>query len=67
LLLDCMLGDSTLFAHRDAVEAAWAIVTPILKLWQAEPARNFPNYPAGSWGPEEAERLLQGKCGWRQP
>jgi glucose-6-phosphate 1-dehydrogenase len=68
LLLDCMLGDATLFAHRDAVEAAWAIVTPILQQWAAEPPRDFPNYPAGSWGPESADRLLQGGCGqWRRP
>jgi glucose-6-phosphate 1-dehydrogenase len=68
LLLDCMLGDATLFAHRDAVEAAWSIVTPVLQQWAAEPPAAFPNYPAGSWGPESADRLLQGGCGqWRRP
>jgi glucose-6-phosphate 1-dehydrogenase len=68
LLLDCMLGDPTLFAHRDGVEAAWAIVTPILERWAAEPHPDFPNYAAGSWGPDEAEKLIHGTCGqWRRP
>jgi len=58
LLLDCMLGDSTLYARRDMVERGWEIVTPILEAW-AEPAKDFPNYPAGSWGPEAALALLE--------
>jgi glucose-6-phosphate 1-dehydrogenase len=66
LLLDCMLGDPTLFADREGVEAAWALVTPILKAWQRQPPPKFPNYPAGTWGPPEAESLLQGGgCNWR--
>ncbi|HZR30592.1 MAG TPA: glucose-6-phosphate dehydrogenase [Terriglobales bacterium] len=65
LLLDCMLGDPTLFADREGVEAAWALVTPILRAWQRQPPAKFPNYPAGSWGPPEAESLLQGGCNWR--
>jgi glucose-6-phosphate 1-dehydrogenase len=66
LLLDCMLGDATLFAHRDEVEAAWGIVTPILQAWQKQPPPNFPNYEAGSWGPPEADTLMQsGACEWR--
>jgi glucose-6-phosphate 1-dehydrogenase len=67
LLLDCMLGDPTLFAHRDGVEAAWSFVTPILKQWAAEPPRDFPNYAAGSWGPEQAEKLIHGCGPWRRP
>jgi glucose-6-phosphate 1-dehydrogenase len=59
LILDCMLGDATLFQRDDMVEAGWRIVTPLLDLWKALPAREFPNYPAGSWGPKEADHLLE--------
>jgi glucose-6-phosphate 1-dehydrogenase len=58
LLYDCMIGDATLFQRADMVEAAWCIVTPILDVWSAIPARDFPNYAAGTWGPEEADELL---------
>ena len=58
LLHDCMIGDATLFQRADMVEAGWSVVTPILDLWKALPPRNFPNYPAGSWGPKEADDLL---------
>ncbi len=58
LLFDCMIGDATLFQRADMVEASWKIVTPILDVWQAIPARDFPNYDAGSWGPKEVEQLL---------
>ena len=59
LLYDCMLGDATLFQRADMVEAGWDVVEPILDVWKALPARNFPNYSAGTWGPEEADRLIQ--------
>ena len=59
LLYDCMLGDATLFQRADMVEAGWDVVAPIIDVWKALPPRNFPNYPAGSWGPEEADRLIQ--------
>jgi glucose-6-phosphate 1-dehydrogenase len=58
LLHECMIGDSTLFYRADMVEAAWRIVTPVLDLWSSLPARDFPNYPAGSWGPPAAAELL---------
>jgi glucose-6-phosphate 1-dehydrogenase len=58
LLLDCMLGDSTLYARRDMTERGWEIVTPILEAWR-RPALNFPNYEAGSWGPKAADDLLR--------
>jgi len=58
LLYDCMIGDATLFQRADMVEAAWCIVTPILDVWSAIPARDFPNYAAGTWGPPEADELL---------
>src|SRR5207249_2264314 len=58
LLLDCLLGDPTLFTRRDEVEAAWSIVTPLEEGWRPAPPAAFPNYEAGSWGPAEADELL---------
>ena len=58
LLHDCMVGDATLFQREDQVEAGWAVVDPIQKAWASQPPRAFPNYAAGSWGPEEADELL---------
>ncbi len=58
LLYDCMIGDPTLFHRYDSVDASWQIVNPILDVWNALPARGFPNYDAGSWGPESSERLI---------
>src|ERR1700733_2892768 len=59
LLLDAMLGDQTLFAHRDGVEVTWGLYTPILEAWAAKTPEVFPNYFAGSWGPDCGERLLE--------
>ena len=59
LLLDAMLGDQTLFAHRDGVETTWALFTPILQAWASKKPEVFPNYFAGSWGPECADHLLE--------
>jgi glucose-6-phosphate 1-dehydrogenase len=59
LLYDCMVGDGTLFHRTDMVEAAWKIATPILEAWAAFPPTDLPNYPAGSWGPSAADRLIQ--------
>lgn len=59
LLYDCMCGDATLFQRADMVEAGWSVVAPVLDVWKALPPRSFPNYPAGSWGPKEAEDLLE--------
>ncbi len=66
LLLDAMLGDQTLFSHRDGVETTWALYTPILEAWAAKKPEVFPNYFAGSWGPECSDHLLEkdGKS-WR--
>jgi glucose-6-phosphate 1-dehydrogenase len=58
LLLDAMLGDSTLFTRSDEVEASWSLVTPIHQGWESAPPPRFPNYEAGSWGPKEADKLL---------
>jgi glucose-6-phosphate 1-dehydrogenase len=59
LLHDCMIGDATLFQRADMVEAGWCVVSPVLDVWKALPPRNFPNYPSGSWGPKEADELLE--------
>ncbi len=59
LLHDCMVGDATLFQRADMVEAGWSVVSPMLDLWKALPPRNFPNYAAGSWGPKDADELLE--------
>ena len=59
LLHDCMIGDQTLFQRADMVEAGWNIIQPVLDVWKALPPRTFPNYAAGSWGPKEADELLE--------
>ncbi len=59
LLLDCMKGDQTLFARQDGIEAMWSVVDPIIKRWENTPAPEFPNYSAGTWGPEKANDLIQ--------
>ena len=59
LLYDCMIGDATLFQRADMVETGWSVVEPVLDMWKALPPRTFPNYAAGSWGPMEAEELMQ--------
>ena len=59
LLYDGIIGDATLFQSTDMVEAGWGVVDPILDVWKALPARNFPNYAAGTWGPKEANELLE--------
>ncbi|MCU1289973.1 MAG: glucose-6-phosphate dehydrogenase [Acidobacteria bacterium] len=67
LLFDCMIGDATLFQRADMVEASWRIVSPILDVWKAIPARDFPNYESGTWGPKEADLLLeQDNRKWKQ-
>jgi glucose-6-phosphate 1-dehydrogenase len=59
LLHDCMIGDATLFQRADMVEAGWCVVNPVMDVWKALPPRNFPNYAAGTWGPKEADDLLE--------
>ncbi|MEW6037971.1 MAG: glucose-6-phosphate dehydrogenase [Pseudomonadota bacterium] len=59
LLHDCMTGDATLFQRADMVEAGWSVIQPILDVWKALPPRSFPNYAAGTWGPKEADELLE--------
>ena len=58
LILDALLGDASLFTRADEVEEAWSIVTPIIDAWLDMPAPEFPNYEAGSWGPDAADELM---------
>ncbi|MBS1518162.1 MAG: glucose-6-phosphate dehydrogenase [Bacteroidetes bacterium] len=68
LLLDCMLGDSTLFIRADAVEACWKFIQPVLNAWKDDPSIIVYGYPAGTWGPECADDLITGhNFIWRYP
>ncbi len=68
LLVDAMLGDATLFMRADQIEAAWSVITPILSAWAESLPIDFPNYQAGSWGPEAADALIaQDGRSWFQP
>ena len=66
LILDVMAGDATNFMRADAVETAWKFVMPILDAWNYDRVLNMPEYQCGTWGPREADRLLEkdGRC-WR--
>jgi glucose-6-phosphate 1-dehydrogenase len=68
LLLDCLIGDATLFTRTDEVQAAWAITTEILKSWEEAAVRNLPVYEAGTWGPSGIDEFVQrtGRS-WRNP
>jgi glucose-6-phosphate 1-dehydrogenase len=59
LIYDCLKGDATLFKHVDTVEKGWEIVQSVMDVWAALPPREFPNYPAGTWGPKAAGDLLK--------
>ncbi|MEO8522225.1 MAG: glucose-6-phosphate dehydrogenase [Acidobacteriota bacterium] len=59
LLLDALLGDSTLFARHDFVEASWALITPVHERWQAEAATALPTYESGEWGAPETDALIE--------
>lgn len=68
LLLDCMQGDATLYARGDSVEAAWEFIDPILKAWKDDPNLPIYGYPAGAWGPEHVDDLIEGDhMSWRNP
>jgi glucose-6-phosphate 1-dehydrogenase len=67
LLLDAMIGDATLYTRQDMVEASWAVVEPIEKVWH-QTSFDFPNYPAGTWGPQAADEMLARRGHvWRRP
>jgi glucose-6-phosphate 1-dehydrogenase len=68
LIYDAMVGDSTLYARADAVEAAWKFVAPIQNAWATNPEIKMYGYPAGTWGPENADDLIEEKdISWRYP
>lgn len=68
LLLDCMNGDSTLYSRIDAVMATWKMLDPIINAWENDPSIPVYGYPAGTWGPEKADRLIEGgEKSWRYP
>lgn len=68
LLLDGMQGDATLYARGDSVEAAWKFIDPILSAWENDPEIPIYGYPAGTWGPEHADELIEGEnMAWRSP
>lgn len=68
LLLDVLRGDGTLFMRSDQTEAAWSLLEPILETWGSVKPTDFPNYQAGTWGPEGAEVLTaQDGRTWAQP
>jgi len=68
LLLDVIRGDATLFMRADQVENAWGAIEPVLDVWGSVAPSDFPNYPAGSWGPPGAETLIaQDGRRWLQP
>ncbi len=58
LLWDVMVGDATLFMRADQVEAAWSLLMPVLEVWGENTASDFPNYVAGTWGPESSDLLV---------
>ncbi len=67
LLLDAMIGDPTLYTRQDMVEASWAVVEPIQNVWRST-KWDFPNYPAGTWGPKAADDMLARRGhAWRKP
>lgn len=68
LILDCMQGDATLYARGDSTEAAWEFIDPILKAWSNDKDIPIYGYPAGTWGPEYADELIEGEhMHWRYP
>jgi glucose-6-phosphate 1-dehydrogenase len=68
LLLDCMLGDATLYARGDTIEACWSFVDPILNSWREKADSKIYGYPAGTWGPKESLILFkENKQDWRYP
>ena len=67
LLWDVMKNDATLFMRADQVEAAWRLLMPVLEVWAVAPPSDFPNYAAGTWGPEDAQGLLAHGHSWPLP
>jgi glucose-6-phosphate 1-dehydrogenase len=63
-----MHGDPSLFPREEDVEASWTLLDPFLTRWQENPSKDLYFYPAGSWGPTEADALMKGgRDKWRRP
>ncbi len=58
LIWECMTGDNTLFARSDEVYESWKILTPLLEYWEKQGSQNLPSYESGSWGPKEADLMI---------
>ncbi|MDO9545804.1 MAG: glucose-6-phosphate dehydrogenase [Pelolinea sp.] len=68
LLLDCLQGDQTLFTRNDEVLEQWRFVSGIIKAWEKNPVKKLPQYPAGTWGPIEAQNFIKNSgASWREP
>ncbi len=68
LILDCMLGDATLYARGDSVDVAWSLITPIHEGWASNKRSKVYGYAAGTWGPDEADAMLESDGRrWRLP
>lgn len=67
LLEDCIQGETTLFTRSDAVEASWQFLDPILQLWHANSRIPLYSYPAGTWGPPQADKMIKAEGGWTNP
>ena len=66
LILDCIVGDNTLFAREDEVFNSWRLLTPVLEYWAAKKPTDFPNYASGTWGPKAADEMIErDKRRWR--
>jgi len=68
LLYDCMNGDNTLYTRSDEVLAAWRFLDPVIKTWYNNHDIPVYGYPAGTWGPEKADELIEEpELTWRYP
>ncbi len=67
LIEDCLNGESVLFTRSDAVEASWNYFDPILKHWRENPVTPLYGYPAGTWGPDISDRIIDGGKKWSNP
>lgn len=67
LLEDCIQGETTLFTRSDAVEASWQFLDPILELWKEDNKIPLYSYPAGTWGPQQADKIIQADGQWTNP
>ncbi len=67
LLWDVMNNDATLFMRSDQVNAAWKIIMPVIDFWSANKAADFPNYTAGTWGPDSPDGFFNTGHQWPSP